>query len=227
MSRGYSLYVRVVLALAVLGAVLLLVSLRNLQQSQRRQRETRLPDVRDARLDARVTDLRLDGATLFEALAALQEQTGANIVVRWDELHEEDHADARVRLMLRDVPLATALAEVLKQVPATSQLTWTVSDGIIYVTDDAYLRHRATTRFYGVRDLLRPGDAGALDRLATRITEHVAPDSWEDDPGGYGIIYPLNGVLVVHRSEAVHREIARFLQGLRRARAANLAGWQP
>src|SRR5688572_6357799 len=82
------MYLRIVLTLAIIGAVAMLFSLRRAQTATRAVSERRMPSEADARLDARIAHVKLDGR-FEDAVATLAKAAGVNIVVRWPQFDQD------------------------------------------------------------------------------------------------------------------------------------------
>jgi hypothetical protein len=243
-------YHRIVVTLAVLGAVAAYASLQRLRSTAKRTAERQLPT--DARLDARIGHVHLDGR-FEDAIDNLASATGTNIVVRWDQLQRGVRKHL-VRVERRDVLLGDVLQALLDQVvDATEEpLGFDARDGMVVIGRANKLG--TITRFYNVRDFVEeqwpPAAAPAtgaaaspvatggsvfvgginpeqLDDLSSLIKETVDPEAWRDNGGSVGNLRQLNGVFVITTSWESHRDIERLLAALRQSAAATTNGLAP
>src|SRR5438128_609323 len=92
----------------------------------------------DAKLDVKIDELVLDGATLEQAVALIQEKTHANIVIDWDELDAQIIKRAtKVRLRLYDMDLEHVLQILLgafRSEGIGERPAFGVKGGVIHVT---------------------------------------------------------------------------------------------
>lgn len=92
------------------------------------------------------------------------------------------------------------------------RVTYPVADLVVPVEDHTAFSERTTSQMQ--HKITK--DTNAMD-LVKRITDSVAPKTWENAGGKATIQYfPLGLAIVVYQSEDVHKEIARLLADLRR-----------
>jgi hypothetical protein len=125
-------------------AVLLLVPLHSWAQ-----------DVRPTRaLSSIVPEVRFDGVPLGDAIAFLQDISGANLHVNWRALEAAAVSkDTAITMRLRRVPMRKVLKTMLNEA-APGVLAFYVEDNIIHVTTRELADEQMITRVFPVQDLL-------------------------------------------------------------------------
>jgi len=117
--------------------------------------------------------------------------------------------DVQVTIRLSNVPLRSALRLILGQ---ADQLTYIVRDDVLMITTYEVAETWMETHIYDVADAMSAFDIG-VEEMIKVISETVNRESWSENGSGAGTIEPLGkGHLAISQSQAVHEEIARFLQ---------------
>ena len=145
----------------------------------------------------------------------LAKQTGADIRLDMTALKKRGIRPRQaISMSLEDRPLRT----VLEAIGIDFKLTWTLRDGVLWITgiDDAAANVK--TAVYDVRDLCV--DFSESEALSEALGEQAA-DEWLDDEGGSGrIVFAQPGTMVVRTNEAMHAEVLRLLRAYRKALAS-------
>ena len=144
-----------------------------------------------------------------------------------------------------DKALSLVLREAAQSWGQESSLTYRWRRNVLTITTLEDLEAVALARSYDVRDLLEEwltyqkqhgktglaqtgsnglfngGTSSTLEEEATgelraMVLENAAPDSWIDNGGKYGSCRFWAGRMIVVQSEGGHRQVAEFLQVLRR-----------
>jgi hypothetical protein len=206
------MYYKVMTTLACLGAAVACWQALRLADVRKQQAARRVPDEADARLDARLPALRIEGATFEQAVEELRRRFGANIVVRWNTVMEADR-EAPVDVDLRDVTLAAALRAVLDQTSTAPPLDYTVRDGIVVVSYVWDIKADLVLRCYNVADF-----GAGTDELVLVIQKLARPARWRGDMPQW-TCERYGDVLVVEHTPEGLRLVERALAELRAARA--------
>jgi general secretion pathway protein D len=135
---------------------------------------------------SRIPEISFNQAPLGEALDQLASFGRFNMVPNWPDLATAGISrDTPVTLKLRDVPLRTALDELLEQVEGASlaQVGYSVRDDVVKVATNDFLDRDTFTRVYPVLDLIQPIEhqTGAPDMDLRKITEK--PYAKRDEAG--------------------------------------------
>ncbi len=134
-------------------------------------------------------------------------------------------ADSQLTKKIKGVTLSAALRLLLHEL----NLSWVIQDEVLFITPTEAAENRLVTRIYPVTDIVgrkrdKNGKVDAdLTPLLQTIEATVFPETW-NDVGGPGSIAPIPlgnaEVLVISQTQAVHKEIAALLAGLRKAQPA-------
>ena len=92
-----------------------------------------------------------------DVINLLRQQTGANIVVNWNALASAGvQKQTPISLTLRGVPFQKVLSLVLLQAQGsgTTQLGYSISDGVISISTNDQLAQQQVTRVFNIQDLL-------------------------------------------------------------------------
>jgi len=161
---------------------------------------------------------------LAEALNAVRDFLGVNMIVRWKLLEDQGVArDRPITLNLKNVKAERVLRLVLDEAANGAEIAYEVDENILTIAPREAFQRALKVRFYDVRDLLALDDAPpseASDRLTRFVTQTVEPDSWCVN-GGIGSIEIFAGVAGVRQSDAVHEELQRMLEVVRKYHAAD------
>ncbi|MHC4123224.1 MAG: hypothetical protein ACYSSI_06590 [Planctomycetota bacterium] len=139
------------------------------------------------------------------------------IIVMWLDLEENAQIYQTTEINMDSVSqirLGTALNLLLESVPGGSaKLGYTVSDGVIKIAIKESLQDPLELHIYDIsRFIQSPSDA---KNLVDTIKSTVEADSWFD-AGGEGTIKTYQGRnLIVQQSLEIHKQIQKFLQGLK------------
>lgn len=177
---------------------------------------------------------------LHEILDQLGEKIGCSIVIRRKKLAESNISlDSPLTMRGKDVVAETLLSEMLAEL----NLTFHVTGNALIITTQEDASQEMQIRVYDCRDFYpRAGAKGGgsdsgekseasktgdwsprsrhypdYDPLVDLITTTVAPQSW-DEVGGPGSVERYQGILTVRQTRAIHRELERTLNMMRRAR---------
>jgi hypothetical protein len=195
-------------------------------------------------LSRRISELRLDGVPLDDALRTLAEKTKANISVHWEGLADAGvQRTTPVRLHVWDVNLGQALSILLaaacppgidREGQPAPRLGFTTTENVVTVSAASPFT-LTTTVVYNVRDLIEmhldssiepPPDPQrqvssrrdeAVEALCKTLSKGVAPDSWRQSGGAIGSCAYFGGLLVIRQTPENQREVAALLQRMRDA----------
>jgi hypothetical protein len=198
------------------------------------------------KLDPIVPLAEFRATSMAKAIDTLRDMTKVNIVVRWRALKDAGiEPDSPVDLRAAKLPLQRVL-ELLGDVAggcSNVPLAAHEERGVVILStrDDDDLEHTAPLRLYDVRDLIESdmairsriqiGQATtapttmpsteeryevSLEQLKQVILDTIEPDSWRDAGGTVGSLRDFNGVLIVAQTPAVHEQIKKLLEELRR-----------
>jgi hypothetical protein len=180
-------------------------------------------------LDQKTVSLTFEQGTLRDAMKAVSEAAGVNVVVEDVVLEEVGVTLQRpVSLRLDKVSARTALRLLLEPL----SLGWRIeADDVLVITNKIRLGGRLTVATYRVADLtlappppLVAGEEESetslgldMETLKRLILTTIEPDSWNVN-GGHGSIEPFEGTqsLVIRQTKRTHEEIADLLGQLRR-----------
>jgi hypothetical protein len=123
-------------------------------------------------------------------------------------------------LLPAGLPLATALDVALRGV----DLTWIVRDDLLEITTPERAHERLFVHVHDVADLADTADG--LQLLIDLVQSSVAPTTW-DTVGGPGSIRPDSATLVISQSWQLQRQVAGFLDILRRLKATPAEARRP
>ncbi len=106
-------------------------------------------------LALRLPETKLQDVPLEEAIASLQNLSGANIHVNWRALETVNVArQTPITLRMQPLPLRKLLRYVLTEADGAGQATFCAEDGVIEVTTRELADRRLITKVYPVEDLL-------------------------------------------------------------------------
>ncbi len=169
--------------------------------------------------DVRFTDCPLD-----RVLAELCSRIGLNVLIRREELREAGvDPETRVTLILRNVPVSTALGTLFASLDDASKQSvgYYVDEGVL-VCGVLRPEHWGVPRRYDVGDLLRtPEPSQSVTKslqvhLERVIRQAIHPDSWEyGDSCGPGRMAWHSDALIVSNNIFVHAETESLLTLLR------------
>jgi hypothetical protein len=192
----------------------------------------RLSPVADAQLAAAQDRLRerlaveiawhAPGAELRDLPGLFQRQL--EVPLQIDERALADAAidiDSDLPITLPGRPADAILAQLL----APLNCGWVIERDYILITTKEVQATRLSTRVYAVRDLVRCRDEAGdtvedVDSLLDSLESTVQPESWRNSGSGEGTMeyLPVAGALIIGQTEAVHAELGRTIDALRRAR---------
>lgn len=125
--------------------------------------------------------------------------------------------DVPVSTSLRNITLRAALNLILGDL----DLTWTISNEVLWITTPEEAELLTYPQIYDVTDLAKLVDKAGnpvesdFDSWIDLISGSVQPESWQNDPSIWGLEYGGSRVLVVYQTREVHEEITRLLADLR------------
>lgn len=171
-----------------------------------------------------IPDISYQDVPLSEALQAVRDLLGVNMIVRWKLLEQQGVArDQPITLNLKNVKADRLLRLVLDEAADDGGIGFEVDENILMIAPREAFQRALKVRFYDVRDLLvldGGEQSDASNRLTQFVTQTVEPDSWTVN-GGIGSIEIFAGVAGVRQSDAVHEELQRMLDVIRRYHAAD------
>ncbi len=149
---------------------------------------------------------------LVAALADLALQSGADLRLDLRALRARGlRGREPVTLTLPERRLSTVLTVLL----ADFGLTWTLQDGVLWITSRAAADRHLKTALFDVRDLCR--DKNESWALADAVESQTSPMSWEVAGGPGMIVFPRPGTMLVRQTEHVLDEVAELLERYRYA----------
>ena len=106
-------------------------------------------------LSTLIPEVRLQGATLVDAIEFLRDISSVNLHVNWRALEAAGIGkDTVLNIRLRDVTLQKLLRVLLTEASPSAPLTYYAEEGVIEVTTAELADQRMITRVYPVDDLL-------------------------------------------------------------------------
>ena len=157
-----------------------------------------------------------DDTPLSVAVEQLAEQAKAKIRLDHRSLRAEGvHERQPVTLELSDRELGTVLTVML----APLHLTWTLRDGLIWVTTTEQAQEQMKTAVYDVRDLCR--DRQEAEALREAIYSQTEGPWFEIDGEGGMIEFARAGTMVVRQTERRLNETGQLLETYRQALRAS------
>jgi hypothetical protein len=114
------------------------------------------------------------------------------------------------------LPAGLSLAAALDVALREADLAWIVRDDLLEVTTPEHAETRVLVRVHDVPDLAATADG--LFALIDLVTTAVAPETWKSE-GGPGAIVLDSTAIVVSQTWQVQRQVAGFLEVLRRLKA--------
>ncbi len=112
-------------------------------------------------LESTLVDAAYDRVDFDRVIDDLRERFNLNIHVSWTALEKVGvRRDQRIEIRLKQVPLATMLKIILREVSdPTDPLTYLVEDGVLVISLGGALREQTVLRSYDVTDLIESGYA--------------------------------------------------------------------
>ncbi len=153
---------------------------------------------------------------LETAVRQLSEISGVDI--RLDRpalraLRVREREPVTVRLVERQ------LQTVLQAMMLDLGLSWTLRDGVLWITSPDEAGQLFKTAVYDVRDLCR--DRAESEALRGAVTSQLSTELWEDLGGPGSICFARPGTLVVRHREPILREVLELLEAYRTALRAS------
>ena len=183
------------------------------------RREMKLQRVLQRRISVDYSDV-----PLRDVVAELARRCEVNLVVDPAGLEEEGQTlDKKITYSGSGMRLSRILDEILSPL----LLDYLIVDDVIKITSQSRARGEPVTMTYPVSDLLRPAPNGktrdareALDNLARKVTQQIAPATW-NHKGGWGSVHAFHATqsLVIRQVPDVQDEIALLLRDLRKKQA--------
>ena len=131
-----------------------------------------------AAMDQNIHQIDFDGQTLHNAIAYLRNITGTNIHTDWQALEYIGVTpDDEINLQLRDVPVRTALDQMMKQVGELGgdRPRYAIQDGLLVISSENEIRKHVITLVYDISDLLF--DVPYFDNAPSMDLREVINDS--------------------------------------------------
>jgi hypothetical protein len=145
------------------------------------------------RLAGTVVDADYQAQDFSAVVEDLRQRHGLNIHVTWNALDRlRIRRDDRVTVTLRQVPLATVLAMICRELGGSGQVSFGVQAGVVVIGPGEELRRALVTRTYDVTDLIESGYAtrrfASTPVLELRLTgrEFIGGERLEARPAGGG-----------------------------------------
>lgn len=150
------------------------------------------------------------------AIADLSEQTELDIRLDTVELRSAGVRDReQISLALNDRPLRTVLELLLNK----HDLTWSIREGVIWITSQDGADTHLKCAVYDVRDLCR--NAAESNGLVNAIQTQTSAD-WQETTGAGGAVeFPQPGTMVVLQTEEGHEQVLQLLAAYREALLAS------
>jgi hypothetical protein len=172
----------------------------------------RYSDYGDSDLDAALgqpISIEFMDTSLWDALHRIYELCGVFCHFPDAELGKAATKNTmRVTKTIRDLPLSSALNELLTQF----KLDWYVTEyATVSVVTPEQAAARRDLRVFRIVELTEAGHSA--DQLVKTIAESIEPTSWQA-AGGSATIRALPGVLLVRHNRRTHERIATFLESL-------------
>lgn len=156
------------------------------------------------------TSVKFRGETLISAVQSLSKQVQLDI--RLDRIVLKDAKVSErvpVNLELRDQPLRT----VLNVMSAQSNLSWLVSDGVLWITTKEKVEGTAKLALFDVRDLCH--NTSECTSLQNAIEQQLNPESWQSNGGVGTIEFPISGIMIVSQFENRLDGVLQLLENYR------------
>jgi len=157
------------------------------------------------------------GTTLRKGLELISRKLEVEIVVDWDGALANYAVNWDAVQVSYEFEHTTTSAGTVLELVLGCCLRYVIRDGLIFVTtviaseeEDEFLEFRV----YNVRDLLRQEtDTDEFMKLVRFANNAV----WQDEVGYGGRVQWHDGMLAVHQTQQVHRQIDRIFEQLRAA----------
>ncbi len=152
---------------------------------------------------------RFQATPLNEVVRELARLSNADIRLDQTGLRTEGVRERHpVTLQVEDLPLERVLDHLLKELG----LTWTIRDGVLWITDEDRARAQHIAGVYDVRDLCANDDESYA--LSDAVTSQM-PDIWSGDGGASVLRFAKPGTVVVWASLGTHTELLDLLEKYR------------
>lgn len=153
---------------------------------------------------------------LEAAVKQLSESTGVDIrlnltALRGVRIREREPVTVR----LADRKLRTVLQAMIMDL----NLSWTLRDGVLWITTPEEVKSLLKTAVYDVRDLCR--DADESDALTEAITSQADAQTWDEVGGSGSICFAKPGTMVIRNEERVLATVLDLLETYRTALRAS------
>lgn len=199
------------------------------------------------RLANQRVNLDFDDAPLDAVIDYLRSITNINMVIDPEVKTELEASGTTVNLTLNDIPVGTALRVLLDR---EEDLTYKFSDDVLLITRRSKAVGRVIPKFHDIRDIsfgltsftgpeikLTTGEEESdepipafgsseakeaeisLDDITELVRNNIGVDTWDNNPGSIDI--SSGQLLVVHTAE-IQREVAKFLNDLRKHRGVSV-----
>jgi len=192
-------------------------------------------------------NLDFEDAALDAVIDYLRSITGINMVIDPEVKTELEASGTTVRLKLTNIPVGDALEILLAN---QEDLAYTFQEDVLLITKGSKAFGKPVPRFHDIRDIafgltrfrspdirLRTGQeemdepipmTGGIeaqepeispDDIITLVRTNVAPETWDGNPGTIDL---TGGRLLVVHTPAIQRDVAKFLNELRKFRGTSV-----
>ncbi len=164
----------------------------------------------------KAVSVQLRNVPLRDAVKELSDQAGIDVRLDIGDLKDVGVRDREpVSLVLNERPLKTVLELLLRDL----ELTWTLRDGVVWITSRDGAQAHLLCAIYDVRDLCRNSEesSGLADAIYTQTSSE-----WEDVDGSGGrVTFPDSGTMIVLHTPTAHDDVLRLLEAYRQALLAS------
>ena len=108
-----------------------------------------------AKLASRIREVRFEDKPLVEVLAWFEDQLGANVWVRWNQLEDVGVSrDTPISLHGRNIRLSQVLWMILREASSDAELAYGLVENILVISTASDIQNDLVTQVYDVRPLL-------------------------------------------------------------------------
>jgi len=157
----------------------------------------------------------LEASSMREALGLISHKLKVDIFPDWDGALADEAIDGDIPVSVELEHTTVSAVTFLELVLKPMRLAYVIRDGCIHVTtqiaseeEDEFLEFRV----YNVRDLLRQ-DTDTDEFM--KLVQFANDAAWQDEVLYGGSVQWHDGMLAVHQTQQVHRQIVRIFEQLR------------